>query len=401
MCPSFIATQDEKDVTRGRARVLQEMANGSLVTGWDSPEVHEALDLCLSCKACSSDCPAGVDMATYKAEVLYRTYDGKIRPRTHYLLGRLPQWARLMAPFARLINPVMRIGWFRKLVLAAGGMDTRRRIPKFAAQTFTRTLTRTQRKASSSHNLSPDQDPRPEVLVWTDSFSDHFTPSIAHSTVELLQAAGYRVLFPERSVCCGLTWISTGQLDGAKSRLRTLLDELHPYVERGVPILGLEPSCTAVLRSDLTELLHDDPRSADVAKATHTLSELLQKIPGENTAELLRDIRLDGQRVIVQPHCHQHSVMGFEPDKQLLEGLGAELVTLGGCCGLAGNFGMEKGHYEVSVKVAENMLLPALREMKTTDVFLADGFSCRTQADQLGGIPGVHLAELLSENITR
>ena len=396
MCPSFIATKDEKDLTRGRARVLQEMASGKLITsGWDSPQVHEALDLCLACKACSSDCPAGVDMATYKAEVLYRSYAGKIRPRSHYVLGRLPFWARLAAPFARVINPVMRIRPLQKIVLALGGMDTRRRIPGFATRTFSGSVAREDR-GLGTQALG---DERPAVLLWTDSFSDHFDPAIAHATVALLEAAGYRVLFPERAVCCGLTWISTGQLDGAKTRLRALLDEFHPFVARGIPILGLEPSCTAVLRSDLTELVHDDPRSREVAAAVSTLAELLTKGPGANVEVLLDAVRLDGQRIVVQPHCHQHAVMGFEPDKRLLERLGAELVTLGGCCGLAGNFGMEQGHYDVSVQVAENSLLPALRELRENDVFLADGFSCRTQADQLAGVEGVHLAQLLASRL--
>ena len=406
MCPSYIATQDEKDVTRGRARVLQEMANGSLIEGWDSPEVHDALDLCLSCKACASDCPAGVDMATFKAEVLFRTYDGKIRPRTHYILGRLPQWARLAAPFTRIINPIMQIRWVQKLVLWLGGMDTRRTVPTFATQTFSRSRARTRKHPTDEPSIQlPNEahvvqtDERPEVLVWADSFSEHFTPSIGHATIDVLEAAGYRVVFPERSVCCGLTWISTGQLDGAKSRLRALLDVLYPYVERGVPILGLEPSCTAVLRSDLGELLHDDPRSAATAQATHTLAELLTRRPAGDTANMLRHARLDGKRIIVQPHCHQHAVMGFTTDEHLLQNLGAELVSLGGCCGLAGNFGMEKGHYGVSVQVAENMLLPALRELQASDVFLADGFSCRTQADQLAGANGMHLAELLAQRL--
>lgn len=386
MCPSFLATGDEKDSTRGRARVLQEMANGTLVTGgWDSPEVHDALDLCLSCKACASDCPAGVDMAGYKSEVLFRSYEGKVRPITHYVLGWLPRWARLAAPFSRLINPVM--GWraLQKLVLTMGGMDSRRSIPKFADRSFT-----------SQRRSSPVAGAKPRVLVWVDSFSDNFTPSIANSAIEVLESAGYDVVTPRRPVCCGLTWITTGQLPAARAKLSALLDEFHPYVEQGVPILGLEPSCTAVLRSDLTELLPDDPRAAAVSAGSYTLAELLSAPEPIGPGERWSPPRLDGLDIVVQPHCHQHAVMGFGADTRLLEGLGATLTPLAGCCGLAGNFGMEKGHYDVSVAVAENSLLPALRAKGAETVFLADGFSCRTQADQLADTKGVHLAELLA-----
>lgn len=387
MCPSYLATADEKDSTRGRARVLQEMLNGSTVKrDWRSPEVHEALDLCLSCKACSSDCPAGVDMAAFKTEVLHQTYKGRIRPINHYVLGWLPRWARLASPFARIVNGLTSIRLLEKVVLALGGMDTRRRIPAFASQSFTRG---NRTKTSAGH--------RPRVLLWVDSFSDNFSPSIAYATQELLELAGMDIVLPERSVCCGLTWITTGQLDGARQRLEALMDAFEPIVAEGVPILGLEPSCTAVLRSDLLELFPNDPRAARIAASTFTLAELLaSKHVPQGSFKLPR---LDGLEIVVQPHCHQHAVMGFAADAALLRGLGADIVQLSGCCGLAGNFGMEKGHYDVSTAVAENALLPALRKARDEAVFLADGFSCRTQADQLAGVKGYHLAELLAYGI--
>ena len=388
MCPSFVATQDEKDSTRGRARVLQETITGQTITGgWRSPELAESLDLCLSCKACSSDCPAGVDMAAYKSEVLNRKYAGRLRPRTHYLLGRLPMWSRLAAPFAPLVNAVLQVRPIQVAVLWAGGMDTRRRMPRFARRRFL---------AGRRPAAAPTPSGRPEILLWVDSFSDCFSPAIAEAASTVLGEAGYAVVLPEKVACCGLTWITTGQLDAARRRLADLVDTLHPHVAAGRRILGLEPSCTATLRSDLVELLPGDPRAREVAAAVTTLAELLaDDIPSGWTPP-----RLEGTKLVVQPHCHHHAVMGFAPDRALLTGLGAELVELSGCCGLAGNFGMEKGHYDVSVKVAEHALLPALREHPDAQL-LADGFSCRTQADQLGQREGIHLAQLLAEHVKK
>lgn len=387
MCPSFQATRDENDVTRGRARVLQEMVNGSLVTkGWQSPEVHGALDLCLSCKACSRDCPAGVDMAQYKSEVLFRRFRGRLRPVSHYVLGWLPRWARLAGIAPRLVNALTQLPFVPKL-LPLGGMDSRRRIPKFDERPFLRGYRRADRGTSRGE--------KPKVVLWVDSFSDAFSAGIPGAAVRVLEDAGYQVIVPEQDACCGLTWISTGQLDGAKRRLERLLGALGPFAVNGIPIVGLEPSCTAVLRSDLVDLLPDDPRARAVSETTKTLAEFL-------TDAVERGWRvpdLSGVSVVAQPHCHHHSVMGYETDVALMKSAGAELTTLAGCCGLAGNFGMEKGHYETSVKVAENAMLPALRAAGESTVFLADGFSCRTQAEQLAGVAGVSLAELLAQRL--
>ncbi len=381
MCPSFLATRDEKDSTRGRARVLQEMANGTLVTGgWRSPEVADALDLCLSCKACASDCPAGVDMAEYKSEALHRAYEHRLRPASHYLLGWLPRWARLVAPVAGLANRLLAIRPVRRLVLLAGGMDRRRTFPRFAERSFSRGHSRPPVTGTTTR----------QVLLWVDSFSDNFTPAIALDAITVLESAGYEVIAPASPVCCGLTWITTGQLGGAKRILGHLLDEFSEAAARGIPIVGLEPSCTAVLRSDLVSLFPGDARAEAVSGATRTLAELL-------TASDWTPPRLDGLEVVVQPHCHHHAVMGFDTDRALLERLGATISQIDGCCGLAGNFGMERGHYDVSVAIAENGMLPALRERAPGSVFLADGFSCRTQAEQLGATTdGIHLAQLLA-----
>jgi FAD/FMN-containing dehydrogenase/Fe-S oxidoreductase len=384
MCPSFVATRDEKDSTRGRARVLQEAVNGTLVIGGlPAPEVAEALELCLSCKACSSDCPAGVDIAMYKSEVLYRTFRRRLRPRAHYALGWLPRWLRVARAAPVLANRALSVSPLRSLLLFAAGIDARRSVPGLA-----RRPVRSWRRSRAGAPLTSSE---PGVVLWVDSFTTGFDPEIAVAAGELLRAAGYRVSLPSRSVCCGLPWITTGQLGGARRRLRRLLDVLSPLASQGMPIVGLEPSCVAVLRSDLLELLPDDPRSSALAANVVTVAELLDApTPKEGWRP-----DLSGVRVVAQPHCHQHAVMGYAADQGVLEACGADVTTVTGCCGMAGNFGMERGHYEVSVAIAEHSLLPALRGNPDA-VLVADGFSCRTQAADLAGVAGTHLAQLLA-----
>ena len=381
MCPSYQATREEKDSTRGRARVLQEMINGEVVHGWKSPAVHDALDLCLSCKGCARDCPTGIDMAAYKAQVLDHTYRGKIRPRSHYALGWLPRWGRLIT-HARLLSSLVNLSTatpgVRRLVRWAAGIDQRRSMPRFASVAARRRV------------VVPESAGTP-AIVWVDSFSDCFTGDAVTATVSVLAVAGYAPQLVERPACCGLTWISTGQLDGARRQLRTALDILHPYVAAGTPVVGLEPSCLAVWRSDAAELLPEDPRVAEVAAGVLTLAELLASTPDWTPPDL------SGIELVVQPHCHHASVLGWQADATLLAATGATVTTLGGCCGLAGNFGVEKGHYGVSVKVAEHDLLPAVAAHPDALV-LADGFSCRTQLAQLADREAITLAELLAQH---
>ncbi len=400
MCPSYQATGDEKDVTRGRARVLQEVANGSLVYRWDSQEVRESLDLCLACKACSTDCPAGVDMAKYRSEVLYRSYKGRVRPITHYLLGMLPLWGRLIASvpgLAGVVNAAVRIRPLEKAILKVGGMDTRRAMTSFETEPLTPWWER--RAGGDASATAAGADPAAAarlakpVLVWADSFSHTLDSSPAKALITLLERAGYDVLLAPRDACCGLTWITTGQLDTAKKKLGHLASVLGPLAVNGVPIVGVEPSCTAVLRDDILELLPGDPRAAAIARSTFTLAELLTH-PTFGPGDQWSPPDLTGVEVVAQPHCHHYSVMGWASDEKLLRSAGATLTVLTGCCGLAGNFGMEAGHYDLSVAVGENSLLPALREHPDA-VYLADGFSCRTQAEQLAGRSGIHLAQLL------
>jgi FAD/FMN-containing dehydrogenase/Fe-S oxidoreductase len=382
MCPSYLATKDEKDSTRGRARVLQEMIDGDLAPSWRSPAVHDALDLCLSCKGCASDCPTGIDMAAYKSEVLHQSYQGRLRPRSHYSLGRLPRWSRIASRMPRLANRMTRLPGIRSLALWAAGVDSRRSVPAFAGQTF--------RSWFHSQPSAPAGKP---VVLFVDSFTNHFSPSVAQAAVTVLRSAGYAPTITSESACCGLTWISTGQLTAARRILSTTAAELRTAAAAGVPIVGLEPSCTGVLRSDIVELLDNDDARL-VAGATKTVAELLAATPGYQPPSLA------GVSVIAQPHCHHHAVMGWEADAALLKSTGATVKRLAGCCGLAGNFGVEKGHYEVSVQVAEQQLLPALRDAAPGDIFLADGFSCRTQSADLADVPGTHLVELLADHLT-
>ena len=479
MCPSYLATRDEKDVTRGRARILQEAANSQLVQAINSPEVLEALDLCLACKACSADCPAGVDMARYRSEALFRTYRGRLRPLSHYTLGWLPRLTRVTARvpgLAAVANAIMSVAPLRSLAFRIIGLDPRRGMPALqsgtvtawarrrnllagsvpagdAASSFTATpgtaapaaassdtaaraaassaaatsaaatdarerggtpascdSTRERGGTPASSNsarereaatassmsvspiLSGPRDPggRPYALVWADSFSQTLDGTGARAVVDVLEANGFApIVAPD--ACCGLTWITTGQLTGAKKHLSSLLGVLAPFAASGIPIVGVEPSCTAVLRDDLMDLLPEDPRSALVSGATHTLAEVLSAVP-ESSRNLPS---LAGVEIVAQPHCHHYSVMGWDTDQALLESLGARVTRLEGCCGLAGNFGMEAGHYDLSVAVASHSLLPSLSAQPDA-VYLADGFSCRTQAAQLAGRGGVHLATLLA-----
>jgi FAD/FMN-containing dehydrogenase/Fe-S oxidoreductase len=379
MCPSYLATRDEKDSTRGRARVLQEMINGSLVSnGWRSPEVHAALDLCLSCKGCLADCPAGIDMAAYKAEVLYQSYRHRPRPRSHYALGWLPAWARLAARAPALANRLMAAPGMRPFGLWLAGVDKRRNLPAFARRTFRQWFARHPGPVNAGS----------AVLLWVDTFTDLFSPEVGISAVRVLENAGYGVVIPDRPVCCGLTWISTGQLDAAQRVLRRSMSIVQRQHIAGIPIVGLEPSCTAVLRHDSVELAAS-PDARQIADRTVTLAELLTRTDGWSPPDLVRT------SIVAQPHCHHAAVLGWGIDAALLQQAGATVRRMGGCCGLAGNFGVERGHYEVSVAVAEHALLPEVRAAPAGARILADGFSCRTQLSDLAGVQAIHLAQLL------
>ncbi|WP_369636348.1 FAD-binding and (Fe-S)-binding domain-containing protein [Nocardia sp. JMUB6875] len=385
MCPSYRATREEEHSTRGRARLLFEMLEGDVITdGWRSTEVRDALDLCLSCKGCRSDCPVDVDMATYKAEFLSHHYHHRLRPMAHYSMGWIPLWARLATTAAPVANALTHTPGLRGLIARMGGIDPRRELPRFATHRFTRTFTAP---------ADPTTAPHGRVLLWPDTFTNNFDPAIAEAAALVLTAAGFSVDVPRRTVCCGLTWISTGQLPTAKRVLNRTLRVLEPALREGIPIVVLEPSCAAVFRSDLPELLDGDEDAHRLAGQVRTLAELLaERAPEWRPPEIAGPI-------VVQPHCHQHAILGSERDRDLLRATGADVELLdAGCCGLAGNFGFERGHYDVSVACAQDQLLPALRAASPDAAILADGFSCRTQVRHL--LPAIrprHTAELLAD----
>ena len=407
MCPSYQATRDELHSTRGRARVLQEMVSGDLVdTDWRAPEVHEALDLCLSCKACDSECPTGTDMAAYKAEVLHQAYKGRLRPMDHYVLGWLPWLSRVGAPLAPLANLTERLPVLGRLAKKVAGIDARRRIPAFTRTTFTRWFGR---RSDGAGRLAAGGSPRfggtgaaaratdgsgaagvtqrtREVVLFADTWSNFFAPRVLAAAVRVLLDAGVDVRVIPSTECCGLTWISTGQLDLAKQVMGSAVEALDATCD--VPIIGIEPSCTATLRDETGKLLGTSA-AARVAARTRTLAEYLLDIgyPVPDLSDLT---------AVVQPHCHHSAVMGFAADRELLARTGITTRVLGGCCGLAGNFGVVEGHYETSEAVGELALLPAVREAPAEAIVLADGYSCRTQLADLSDRKGVHLAELLA-----
>ncbi|MFI5523810.1 FAD-binding and (Fe-S)-binding domain-containing protein [Streptomyces platensis] len=420
MCPSFRATGEEQHSTRGRARLLHEMLAGEVITdGWQSPEVRDALDLCLSCKGCRSDCPVGVDMATYKAEFLHHHYEGRLRPAAHYSMGRLPQWLHAAAPLAPALNALARTP-LAALAKRLGGIAPERPIPPLATETFTRWWWRRRGAATGAGRArgggSPAGTGAPPagrtVILWPDTFTNHLSPEVGRAAVRVLEAAGLRPLlpptaplrqpggaFPQPSLprlhrpplCCGLTYVSTGQLDHARRVMRRTVEVLSPLLQDGHPLVVLEPSCAAALRTDLPELLSDDPRAAQLANSVRTFAQALEELaPDWQPPRINRP-------VVGQTHCHQHAVLGDTADRHLRARAGLTGTLTGGCCGLAGNFGFERGHYDVSVTCAEDQLLPAVRQSPGDAEILADGFSCRTQLDQLGERRGRHLAEVLAE----
>ncbi|MFJ2576665.1 FAD-binding and (Fe-S)-binding domain-containing protein [Kitasatospora aureofaciens] len=385
MCPSYMATSEERHSTRGRARLLAEMLRGEAIPdGWRSEEVREALDLCLSCKGCASDCPVHVDMATYKAEFLYQHYRHRPRPLSHYSMGWLPLWLRAAALAPATANTIARspaAGLLKRLA----GIDRRRVLPVLPPETFTRWY----RRHRAAHPAPAGAQP---VLLWPDTFSDHLQPNVLRSAVEVLEHLGFDVRLPSGPVCCGLTWYSTGQLDTARRVLRRSLRVLATDdLPADTPVIGMDPSCTATLREDVPRLLGPDGRA--LAGRTRTFAEFLDEhAPDAPLPRIPRD-------AVTQTHCHQHAVLGTAADRRVEARLGLHNRVLGsGCCGLAGNFGFEQGHFEVSEAIAERVLLPELRAAAPDTVVLADGFSCRTQITQLAeGKKALHLAELIAQ----
>lgn len=382
MCPSYMATREEKHSTRGRARLLFEMVRGDVIRdGWRSDEVFEALDLCLACKACKGECPVNVDMATYKAEFLSHYYAGRVRPAHAYAFGLIMYVARLASRAPRLANAVTQTPGLARMAKAVVGVAPQRRLPAFAPRTFQEWFrTRTEGRRSG-----------PEVLLWPDTFNNHFHPETAMAAVEVLEAAGYRVSVPPGFVCCGRPLYDYGMLGLAKRRLKATLRTLRPWIRAGVPLVGLEPSCVSVFRDELANFFPDDKDAKRLQQQALLLSEFLErKAPGLALPQLRR-------RVLVQGHCHHKSLMKMTDEESVLNKMGLDVdLPDSGCCGMAGAFGFEKGaHYDVSIACGERVLLPAVRRAAAGTLIMADGFSCREQITQTTGRHALHLAQVI------
>jgi FAD/FMN-containing dehydrogenase/Fe-S oxidoreductase len=401
MCPSYRATKDEKDSTRGRSRVLQDMVRGARTVeeGWKSEEVREVLDLCLACKACSSDCPTGVDMATYKSEFFSHYYEGKLRPLSHFSLGWLPRWLQITGRIAPLVNAVMATP-LAKVASSLGGLTTKRAMPRFAGssewrQEVAAAGVRPVRKSTDGHRLgsSPgDGNGRDKngAVLFVDTFTRGFRPEVAGAAARVLADAGPTECSAD--ACCGLTWISTGQLDTAKKLLNKAAIALDDGTDR--PIVVVEPSCAAALRKDLPELVHTE-QARRVAARVRSFASHIQDLTKSGWAPAPANPL--PEQVVLQTHCHEYSVFGAATQRSALHAVGVgDVLDANGCCGVAGNFGFEANHYDVSMQVAENALAPALRATGGEVAVLADGFSCARQVDQLDpSRPGLHLAQIL------
>ena len=389
MCPSYMVTRDEKHSTRGRAHLLFEMLRGDLVRDrWRSEEVKEALDLCLACKGCKGECPVHVDVATYKAEFLSHYYRRRLRPPAAYGMGLIHWWARLAARAPRLVNALMHGRASAGLLKRLGGIEPRRELPRFALETFRRRFRARARAAGGGDPAAPE---RPEVLLFVDTFNDFFHPEVAEAAVEVLEAAGWAVRINEDRLCCGRPLYDYGMLDLARRQLRRIVASLSPAIERGVPVVVLEPSCHATFRDELVDMLPRDPDARRLKQLARTLPDLLAE---RDDLELPRL----GGRALLHGHCHRKSIEGIGRERELLERLGLEVeAPATGCCGMAGSFGFERGEkYEVSIACGERVLLPAVRAADPETLIVADGFSCREQIRQQTGRRALHLAQVLA-----
>jgi len=379
MCPSYQATREEQHSTRGRARLLFEMLNGAeRGQGWRDEAVKGALDLCLACKGCKGDCPVDVDMATYKAEFFAHYYARRLRPPAAYAMGMLMYSAQAAALAPRAVNALTQASVTAPLLKRLAGVHPDRQIPRFAARTFRAEWQPPAARAGS------------RVILWPDTWNDHFHPPALQAGAQVLAAAGFTVELPRRWLCCGRPLYDWGMLRQARWLLRRVLAVLGPEIDAGVPVIGLEPSCVSVLREELPALFPHDQRAARLAGQTYTLTEWLRKAAPGYAPVLTGKVLLHG-------HCHDRSVLGFPTEPDLLRRSGVEVdIPDEGCCGMAGAFGFEGRHYEVSMRCAERALLPAVTRAPDDVTLVADGFSCREQIRQATGRAPLHVAELLA-----
>src|ERR1051326_3639814 len=376
MCPSYMVTREEEHSTRGRSRLLFEMFEGEVIpSDWRNDAVKDALDLCLACKGCKGECPVNVDMATFKAEFLSHYYAGRVRPVTAYSMGLIYWWSRAAAAAPQIANAMMSLPLVKRLA----GVSPERRMPVYARETFVEQF----RKRQVAHN-----EAHRRVLLWPDTFNNHFHPETAMAAVEVLENAGYHVTIPRKPLCCGRPLYDFGFLETAKKLLQETMDALQPELEEGVPIIGLEPSCVSVFRAELTGLYPAHPAAKRLKESTMTLSEFLMK-------EKVPLPRLEA-KALMQAHCHHRAIMKIGAEEEVLKKLGLDLETPdAGCCGMAGAFGFEREHYEISMRVGERMILPKVREAAPETIVIADGFSCREQIAQSTPRQAMHLAQVL------
>jgi len=380
MCPSYMATREEMHSTRGRARLLFEMLQGDpLEGGWRNEHVHQALDLCLACKACKTECPLNVDMATYKAEFLAHYYEDRRRPRSAYAMGLIYWWSRTASLAPGLVNFFTQTPGIATLAKFLGGVSQQRRIPKFAPATFKHWFSR----------RGLQNQGKPQVILWADTFTNHFHPDIAKAAVEVLEHAGYQAIIPEASLCCGRPLYDFGMLNRARNMLEQILEVLRPHIVTGTPVVGLEPSCVSVFRDEMPNLLAHNKDAERLKQQTFLLSEFLIRKANYEPLQLRR-------KAIVHGHCHHKSVLKFTAEEELLKRIGLDFQVLdSGCCGMAGSFGFEADKYDVSVKIGERVLLPAVRNADPETLIIADGFSCAEQIEGLTGRKTLHIAEVL------
>jgi FAD/FMN-containing dehydrogenase/Fe-S oxidoreductase len=385
MCPSYMVTREEMHSTRGRARLLFEMLQGDpLKDGWRNEAVRDALDLCLSCKGCKGDCPVNVDMATYKSEFLSHYYEGRIRPRQAYASGLIHWWSEVAAREPATANFFTHTPGLRAIAKWMAGYAQQREIPRFAPQTFRQWF----------RCRTPKNSSGPRVLLWADTFNDHFTPKVAMAAVEVLEDAGCSVIVPKKAMCCGRPLYDYGMLRMARHWLLDIIEEIGPEIRAGTPVVGLEPSCISVFRDELPNLLHGNEDASRLQHQSYFLSEFLsEKLPG------YRPPRLAGQ-AILQGHCHHKAVLRFNEEVELLKKTGLKVEVLdSGCCGMAGAFGYEEQHAEIAKACGERVLLPTVRGASADTIILADGFSCREQILQNSDRTPLHLAQVLQIGI--
>jgi len=387
MCPSYMVTLEEEHSTRGRAHMLFELLQGEVLRGgWQDEQVRRALDLCLSCKACKAECPANVDIATYKAEFLSHYYEGRSRPLFAHAFGKIDQWLQIAAAAPALVNFLSQAPGLNQMLKRFLHMAPERRIPLLATANF-RTWARKNGLAGLTGNGSGAEGR--EVLLWVDTFNNHFHPETSRAAVNVLQRAGFHVTIPRQRLCCGRPLYDFGMLERAKDYLRNVMNALAEPIESGLPMVVLEPSCASVFRDELRNLFPKDARAERLRSQTFLLSEFLERSAPDYSPRL-------PQKVLLHGHCHQKALMRMSPTESVLRRMGVDVRTLdAGCCGMAGPFGFEKEKYGISQAAGERVLLPAVRQAPVETLIISDGFSCREQILQATGRRAIHLAEAI------